>query len=1014
MDELAEFDDEWDDDMLNNLADAEASFTEDNSDSDSPQAKHLDALKRLFGHKEFRPMQWKIISSILNSKRDNCAIMSTGYGKSLCFQFPSVYRGGVTFVISPLISLMEDQVLALKVANIPACLLGTANRNQANTICEIEENKYRLVYLTPEFCCGDLDLLVKWSKTLEVVLLAIDEAHCVSSWGHDFRAQYRKLGKLRDIMPDVPILAVTATATKKVRDDIVKNLKLRNPQLVCTSFDRPNFYLSVKPKSNNVLNDLESIMVRKNNKLQFSGPTIIYCITRKLTEDIAALLKASNINCSPYHAGLPLKQRQEAHEKFVRDQIEVVVATIAFGMGIDKPDVRNVIHYGISNSIENYYQEIGRAGRDGQPATCVCFYSAADFRSHRFLQKELSAINKERKEVLLNNITNYVETTECRRKFILSYFEETMNTSKRDRCCDNCSAPKRTINLENYEGLDTNGNFDFSEDARLFLSVIDNMPGYGINTYVKILVGKAEKKYEYLYDKPLWGCGKSKSNNWWTEIGRLLLKHKFLTNKKSANKFVVVYIISDTGKRFLNSTGKLITAPTDTILECLTTKSSIWIKKGDQVSSTQSTSSRQATPLDQFSKQEVDTKTSEVYRLLVNKRTEIANSEGCMPYMVASTKALQEIAEAKPQTLRQLESLQIDGFTIAKYKKFGQLLLDVIPNMKKSIKELLVKYPIPDVKNSISNTINMSYLLYNAGKSLKEIAEERKFAISTIETHLTTAMKVGLPVKLSTFGVDRELAKTIINGILEANAGLTVLTPIKFACPESVTFGQIRALTTYLQIREHLNEKNALYEEDDDPEYYEMYILAKKQKEEQSQTEKLNTLLEGLEEVDKNGLDQEYSHNSNCSDDLLLNACNFYEGKEEQSQTEKLKKLKEFEEKNNSSFDDVLSNVQKQEDNGEDKDENEPILKKTKYDFSELLNSPPRNKDASSDSDDTIILEETDNIVSSIDSDGRKQNDASKEYVTPQPDQEKLTTISAGQKSKSISLPPWLMKKRVG
>ncbi|CAI8023901.1 Werner syndrome ATP-dependent helicase [Geodia barretti] len=334
-----------------------------------PKQEDIDLLKRRFGHSNFKPEQWKIIHSLVFQKRDNCAVLATGFGKSLCYQYPAVVSGGLVLVVSPLISLMEDQVSALRVKGIPAVFLGSAQEASASARGKIMKGEYRVVYVTPEYVSHNQSFIQELDKRVGIVAVAVDEAHCVSQWGHDFRADYRELGTLRNALPQVPFLALTATATPPVRRDICSSLHLRDPLISYTSFDRANLYLEVWSKSDNALTDLKPLMAatktEKRVTYSFEGATIIYCPTRDTTSTIATLMKNVGVRCEAYHAGLSPDTRKSVHHKFLRDELQCIVATVAFGMGIDKPDIRTIIHYGAPKDIESYYQEIGRAGRDG-------------------------------------------------------------------------------------------------------------------------------------------------------------------------------------------------------------------------------------------------------------------------------------------------------------------------------------------------------------------------------------------------------------------------------------------------------------------------------------------------------------------------------------------------------------------------------------------------------------------------------------------------------------------------
>ena len=378
----------------------------------------LNALKKHFGYDQFRPLQREIIEDAL-AGRDLFVLMPTGGGKSLCFQLPALMRDGLTIVVSPLIALMKDQVDALQTSGIPATYLNsTLNREEAKARWRgLHRGEYRMLYVAPERLM--LDTFLERALNWDIAQFAIDEAHCISEWGHDFRPEYRELKKLRKHLPDVPIMALTATATDRVRADIIKELTLRDPRAYVASFNRPNLTYRVIPKTAAYEQLLAFIRSRPND----SG--IIYCASRKSTDSLARHLNEDGVSAKPYHAGLTNAERTKHQDGFLRDDVRVITATIAFGMGINKPNVRFVVHYDLPKNLESYYQETGRAGRDGLPSECVLLFSPGDVAKQLHFIDEKTEKEARIARAQLQQMVHYAETRECRRATLLEYFGET-------------------------------------------------------------------------------------------------------------------------------------------------------------------------------------------------------------------------------------------------------------------------------------------------------------------------------------------------------------------------------------------------------------------------------------------------------------------------------------------------------------------------------------------------------------------------------------------------------------
>lgn len=475
---------------------------------------HLKSLlKRHFGYEEFRPLQKEILIEYL-SCRDVFALLPTGGGKSLCYQLAALAREGLTIVVSPLISLMKDQVDALQAIGIPATFLNSSvGKVESRKRWDgLHKGEFKLLYLAPERLLNNsfVDHMMNWN----ISGFAIDEAHCISEWGHDFRPEYRKLSNLRSIFPDVPFIALTATATSRVKQDITNQLKLRNAKTFVASFNRENLHYKVIPKKRAPLQVRDFIEERPNE----SG--IVYCHSRKSADSLAEKLREDGIQALTYHAGLSNKERARNQEKFLRDEVQVVCATIAFGMGVNKPNVRFVIHADLPKNIESYYQETGRAGRDGLPSDCLLLFNPADIVKYNVFLDEKSPNEKNIAKSQLQQMVHLAETRECRRKVLLDYFSESYE-EENCQSCDNCLNPPQT--------------FDGTIAAKKFLSCIFRIIqksnfSVGINHVVDVLVGAKIEKIRKLNHDSLttYGIGKEFSKSEWASIGRELIRLDFI------------------------------------------------------------------------------------------------------------------------------------------------------------------------------------------------------------------------------------------------------------------------------------------------------------------------------------------------------------------------------------------------------------------------------------------------------------------------------------------------------
>lgn len=602
----------------------------------------LKTLKAYFGYTHFRPLQEEIITRIL-SKKDTLVLMPTGGGKSICYQLPALLMPGTTVVVSPLISLMKDQVEALQANGIIARALNSTNdeTTNANLRFECMQGRVKLLYISPERLMSELNFLL---KDINISLFAIDEAHCISQWGHDFRPEYTQLKALRQQFPHVPIVALTATADKITRQDIIQQLAMKDPQIFISSFDRPNLSLDVKrgfQQKEKIRTILDFIGRHKNE----SG--IIYCMSRNNTEKVADLLEAQGIRTAVYHAGLSTAARDAAQDDFINDRVQVVCATIAFGMGIDKSNVRWVIHYNLPKSIESFYQEIGRAGRDGLPSDTLLFYSFGDIvmLSKFAAESNQQEINLEK----LNRMQQYAEADICRRRILLNYFGETMTHD-----CGNCDVCRNPP--ERFDGT------IIVQKALSGIARTDQQ--VGISTLIDLLKGAAtqeiiEKKYDQL---KTYGVGRDIPARDWQDYLLQMLNLGYFEvayNEKNHLK------ITEAGKKVLfgKERAQLVVIKRE---EHLGQES----KKGKKKTKIQEPQAPVLTPA-VFENE--DEYLFEELRVL---RKKLADSQAIPAYIVLSDKTLHLLSSAKPTTIEAFG--EISGIGEFKKEKYGKDFVEVI------------------------------------------------------------------------------------------------------------------------------------------------------------------------------------------------------------------------------------------------------------------------------------------------------------------------------------------------
>lgn len=598
----------------------------------------LEALKKYFGYDAFRPQQEAIVRAVLEGK-DCLVLMPTGGGKSICYQIPALIREGTAIVVSPLISLMKDQVEALQAAGIAACALNSGQSESENLRIrqECKAGRIRLLYLSPEMLLTELYHLI---ADLQVSLVAIDEAHCVSQWGHDFRPEYAQLGAARQALPGVPFIALTATADKVTRQDIVRQLRLDGCHTFIASFDRPNLSLDVE-RGLYGKDKLDALLRFVRRHRDESG--IIYCLSRKNTEKLAEELVRKGLDAAPYHAGLTPDERDRVQTEFIRDQLQIVVATVAFGMGIDKSNVRWVVHYQLPKSIESFYQEIGRAGRDGLPADTLLFYNYADIIQLTKFAEESGQreINRER----LDRMREYAEADVCRRRILLNYFGET--TAHDCGNCDICKNPPQR--------------FDGHILAQKALSAIVRTNGQAdFHTVIDILRARfspavKEKGYDRL---PTFGVGRDVPPREWQDYLLQLLQLGLLEIAYDEDNHLKITTL---GADVLYGRRGLQLART----------------RREEAAPKRAAKAAQAPRQALFAPPAADRERAEaLFQELRALRLRLASEQGFPPYIIMSDKVLRLLAAAQPKTVEDFGN--ISGIGEFKQKKYGRLFVDAI------------------------------------------------------------------------------------------------------------------------------------------------------------------------------------------------------------------------------------------------------------------------------------------------------------------------------------------------
>jgi ATP-dependent DNA helicase RecQ len=711
----------------------------------------LNLLKTQFGFDQFRPLQEEIIGCAM-AQQDALVLMPTGGGKSLCFQLPALMMPGVTLVISPLIALMKDQVDALKADGIPAEFINsTLTRAEIDRIqTETLRGNLKILYAAPERLA--MPEFQRFLQKITVSLIAIDESHCISEWGHDFRPDYRNLQLLRNIFPEVPVMALTATATQKVREDIICQLSLQKAKIFISSFNRPNLSYAVFPKKN-AYDQLMDIFREHRNEA-----AIIYCFSRKDTEHLAADLRREGLKALPYHAGLESEARRTNQERFSRDEAQIIVATIAFGMGIDKPDVRLVIHYHLPKSIEGYYQETGRAGRDGLPSRCILFYSAADAIKQQYFIRQIED-EAERKNAgrKLEQMVDYCELATCRRDHLLAYFGEKYPQEKCDGC-DVCLSPKEEIDATIIS-------------QKILSAIIRTGERFGINYIIDVLLGAKNKKileHDH-HELSVYGIVDDFSKEDLRRIIAQLVYRKLIV--KSGDEYPILEL-SPAGKDFLKKREKIRLPKVKALAKSL--------QPSDAIDAGYD---------------------RELFEQLRRLRKELADEKGIPPFVVFGDLALRQMAAYLPQSEENFS--RISGVGDEKLKQYGKMFSEVIRTYARGNNLVERNVPVkrsarPHRLNRLGSTHRETQKLVLQKMSIENMASMRGVTFRTIAAHIEKLLSNGEEIDIDYLRPPVAQFETIKAAFQKS--GGRALMPVREMLGEQFSYEELRIARLFLTL----------------------------------------------------------------------------------------------------------------------------------------------------------------------------------------------------------------------